>query len=96
MEFAGGVYDKSVAAAQDYVSGPVERQIYSATGGKENRPGFKSGDTPAAKDLNKTLDTGIKYFDKGINKSKDFIERKIEEIFPEFATNSISKSDKKN
>ena len=54
MNFAGGVYDQGVAATKDYVSGPVERQIYSATGGKENRPGLRSGTTEAAKELGKT------------------------------------------
>ena len=95
MEFAGGVYDKSVAAAQDYVSGPVERQIYSATGGKENRPGFKSGDTPAAKDLDKTLDKGIELFDKGVNYSVKKGNEFFSKMFPdETNSGSISEKDK--
>ncbi len=95
LNYAGGKIDQGIEATKDYVSGPVERQIYSATGGKENRPGFRSGNTQAAKDLNKAVDYGIKKFDQGSKFAVKKSNEAFDAMFPDEGNlNSISKADK--
>jgi len=96
MNYAGGVYDKGVAQAKDYAFGK-DKLVSSPSIGQTERPGFKGSQMD--QDINKGIDTGIKYFDKGINKSKDFIEKHTgnawNAMFPdETNSGSISNADK--
>jgi hypothetical protein len=96
IEYAGKKFDEvkntTVDQVKDYALGE-DKLVSSPSIGETVRPGFKGSQMD--QDINKGLDKGIEYFDKGIKKSKSFIEDKIEEIFPEFATNNISENDKK-
>ena len=94
MNFAGGVYDKSVAQAKDYAFGK-EKLVSSPTIGQTERPGYKGSEMD--QDVNKVLDTGIKYFDKGIKASVKTGNEIFDKMFPsETNTGSISKKDKED
>ena len=92
MEFAGGVYDQGVAKAKDYALGK-EKLVSSPSIGQTERPGFKGSQMD--QDINKGIDTGIKYFDKGVKASVKKGNEMFEAMFPsETNTGSISKADK--
>ena len=98
LNYAGGKIDQGIEATKDYVSGD-DKLVSSPSIGQTERPGFKSGNTQAAKDLDKAVDYGIKKFDTGVNKSKNFIEKHSSNawnaMFPdETNSGSISKADK--
>ena len=94
MNFAGGVYDKGVAQAKDYAFGK-EKLVSSPTIGQTERSGYKGSEMD--QDVNKALDTGIKYFDKGVKASVKKGNQMFEAMFPsETNTGSISKKDKED
>ena len=92
MNYAGGVYDKGVAQAKDYAFGK-EKLVSSPSIGQTERPGFKGSEMD--QDINKGIDTGIKYFDKGVKASVKKGNEIFDKMFPsETNTGSISKADK--
>ena len=92
MNFAGGVYDSGIAGAKDYAFGK-EKLVSSPSIGQTERPGFKGSEMD--QDINKGIDTGIKYFDKGVKASVKKGNEMFEAMFPsETNTGSISKADK--
>jgi len=92
MNFAGGVYDSGVAQAKDYAFGK-EKLVSSPSIGQTERPGFKGSEMD--QDINKGIDTGIKYFDKGVKASVKKGNEIFDKMFPsETNTGSISKADK--
>ena len=92
MNFAGGVYDSGIAGAKDYAFGK-EKLVSSPSIGQTERPGFKGSEMD--QDINKGIDTGIKYFDKGVKASVKKGNEIFDKMFPsETNTGSISKADK--
>ena len=92
MNFAGGVYDSGIAGAKDYAFGK-EKLVSSPSIGETKRPGFKGSEMD--QDINKGIDTGIKYFDKGVKASVKKGNEIFDKMFPsETNTGSISKADK--
>ena len=92
MNFAGGVYDSGIAGAKDYAFGK-EKLVSSPTIGQTERSGYKGSEMD--QDVNKALDTGIKYFDKGVKASVKTGNEIFDKMFPsETNTGSISKADK--
>jgi len=87
MEFAGGVYDEGVAKAKDYALGK-EKLVSSPSIGQTERPGFKG--SAMDQDIHKGIDTGIKYFDKGVKASVKKGNEIFDKMFPsETNTGSI-------
>jgi hypothetical protein len=100
IDYAGKKFDEvkntTVDQVKDYALGE-DKLVSSPSIGQTERPGFKGSQMD--QDINKGIDTGIKYFDKGINKSKDFIEKHTgnawNAMFPdETNSGSISEADK--
>ena len=87
LKYAGGAIDQAQEAGTQYFQG--EKVFDPATGGPTKRTGVYSSKSM------EHLDKGIELFDKGIDKSKDYLENKLEKYFPNFANNgSISTKEK--
>jgi hypothetical protein len=87
LNYAGGKIDQAQEAGAQYFQG--EKVFDPATGGPTKRTGVQSSESM------KDLDIGIKKFDQGINKTKDYLDNQLEKYFPNFAgNNSISNKEK--
>ena len=94
LNYAGGKIDQGIEATKDYVSGD-DKLVSSPSIGQTERAGFRSGNTQAAKDLNKAVDYGIKKFDQGSKFAVKKGNEAFDAMFPDEGNlNSISKADK--
>jgi len=98
IEYAGKKFDEvkntSVDQIKDYTLGK-DKLVSSPSIGETERPGFKKSEF--AQDIDKTLDKGIEYFDKGVDYSVEKGTEFFNKMFPnETNSGSISKKDKQN
>jgi hypothetical protein len=94
LKYAGGKIDQAQEATKDYVSGE-DKLVSSPSIGQTERAGFRSGNTGAAKDLNKVVDYGIKKFDQGTTYGVKKGNEAFDAMFPnENNAGSISDADK--
>jgi len=98
IEYAGKKFDEvkntTVDQVKDYALGE-DKLVSSPSIGETERPGFKKSEL--AKDIDKGLDKGIEYFDKGVNYSVKKGNEFFSKMFPdETNSGSISEKDKQN
>ena len=99
LDYAGGKIDEAKESIGTYIGGerietsPNQSRYNQITQQPTSRTGFKGSGLD--QDINQAIDTGIKYFDKGVKTSVKKGNEMFDEMFPsENNLNAISKADK--